>query len=430
MSRILLLVAAFVCGAGPLTGQGGPASARPLGLAGGGLALYRGIDAVAENPARLGHPDRDRAEYGLLSVQIRAGLDPISLGRIDDFEGRRIPAETREEWLQEIGRDGSLVGTASAGLNAITVQWREWGLQIASRGVASVDLNEDAAELLLFGNAGRTGEPREFDLDGSSIQASWISTAALSYGRPVALDLGRWTPDRITAGARFTYSQGHFLLVGQDVGSILLDDPAEIELRFPLVQTDTAFSRFDNGGGMGLDVAVAVDEGRWSGSLVLQNVFNTFGWDPSELFFRRGEAFFDVSDSDSDFDPRPFEEAPASLRSGVERLEFDPRVRLGAAYRRSERVVLTGDLAHTFGRGNPGVPRNLLGFGGEYLLREWARLRSGLSWVTGSVRFAAGGGLDWGRVRFAAAGQLQWGEEGNQQAGSLSVTLRTSEPPR
>ena len=76
-----------------------------------------------------------------------------------------MPDAVRDEWLAQVLEAGGQTGSVSAGGTPIALTIGPVGIQVSSRASAEVaDLSTDAAELLLYGNAGRTGEPRDFDL--------------------------------------------------------------------------------------------------------------------------------------------------------------------------------------------------------------------------------------------------------------------------
>ena len=131
------------------------ASAAAFGMAGNYTAAATGSDAVAWNPAMLGM-NSPAFSLSLLSLGGVTGLDPVKLKDITDFGGKVIPNATKESWLNKVGA-GTEQGTVDGGLSIVALSIGRIGFQVGLTGTAQVNLNQDAAEAILYGNAGRTG---------------------------------------------------------------------------------------------------------------------------------------------------------------------------------------------------------------------------------------------------------------------------------
>ncbi len=394
------------------------ASAAAMGTADNYTALARGFAAVALNPAGLGLPGSPGFSLSFLAPRLRSALSPVGLSDLKEYEDALIPDAQKEAWLQDIAGAGGETGQVGLRMTWLALNVGPVGFQLSSTVLARATLNEDAAELLLYGNAGRTGSPKDFDLQGAGLDASAFTTAGVSFAIPLDLELGAAPDQHFAVGATVTYTMGHGLLMGRDAGSLLRSDPVEIDLRFPMIQSDTSEFEPNHGSGVGLDVGVAWEGGPLSVGAAVQNVFNTFKWELDGMFYRPGEAFFNDTDSGSDFDARPASQAPASLRSEVEELTFAPRLVAGAAFRALPGLTLTAEVKQRFGEGIDIDPKSHLGVGFEFTGIPVLSLRGGFAKVTDGIRVGGGAGLDLGPVHLNAAGLLQQGDIGD---GALAM---------
>lgn len=325
--------------AAPASAQLPSASARALGLADNYTAVARGYAAVSWNPAGLAMRDTPGWSVALLPVRGVGGLDPVTTSDLAEWDGEVVPDEVRRGWLEEIRAEGSQRGHGGGDLTLVAFNVGRFGAQVGTVARGTMSISPDAAELLLFGNAGRTGEPGEFSGSGSSLDVLAATTAAVGYGHPFRLGAG---PDsRAAIGVTVKFTLGHYVLHGEDNGSRLSDDPLEGRLDFPIVHTDSA-SEGENGTGVGLDLGFAWTSGALTVGASVQNVFNSFGWDESELSWRPGQAFFDTDSTSSDFDAQPVETAPQDVADFVDDLGFERVVSLGIAYDAGARLTVNG----------------------------------------------------------------------------------------
>ncbi len=387
-----LLAATF--GAGPVSGQLSTASAAAPGMADAYAATARGFAAVGANPARLGTTSNPPWSVALPGLRVGQSLGPVGLGDLADYSGRSVPAAQRREWLDRIVRDGGERGSAQIDASGVALSLGRVGFQQSTVAVSSVALNGDAAELLLFGNSGRTGEPRDFALAGSHLELGVFSTFAVAVGLPVPV-AGRGS-GRLAAGATLKYVVGHALAFARDGGSFVSSDPLGVSLAFPMIQTDTAWDDLANGSGFGLDVGLAYEVGAWSLGARLANVLNGFRWDREALYYRPGEALFDSEESRSDFGARPLSEAPPELVEEVLDQRFEPTLAVGAAYRLGLATTVAAEARRRFGDGIPVGPVRHVGLGVEHRVADFALVRGGFAVVTGGVQWGGGAGLSWG----------------------------------
>jgi hypothetical protein len=388
-------------------------STRALGMGDNYTAAASGYSAVAWNPALLAFSERERANgraderrparsLALFAVRGVAGLSPIGLGDVSDWQGRNVPTSVREDWLRAIETDGREAGSAGGDATYVAAHFGRLGFQASSTLRAVGDLTPGAAELLFFGNAGRTGEPRALAVGGSEIRAHAASTIAVGYGLPVrAGKLGN-----AAVGVVVKYSVGHMLLLGRAGGSSVADQPA-INLSFPTVGTSTEqlAPTARAGHGIGLDVGIATRLGGLTLGARMQNVLNTFSWNAAKLEYREGLAQFDYTITSTDFEAQTFENAPTELRQAVSDARFARTLSVGSAYEAAPRLMLTSDVRVRFGHTTLAEPNSFhLGSGAEYRLLPRMSLRGGAAVLAHG--FQIGGGVGWKLGPLHLAGSL------------------------
>lgn len=378
------------------------ASASALGVGDNYTALARGFNATAWNPAGLGMKNNPAVSFGLMSIRGLGGLDPVSLADLKAEEGKNVSATIRSEWLDQITSEGNEQGSGGTDLTFLAASIGRVGIQLSTSARAVANISPGAAELLLFGNAGRTGEPTAVSFGGSSFDVAITSTIAMAYGQPLIR-----TADRsLSLGATLKYTFGHLMFTGQDNGGEVTAEPLGVELQFPMIVSDTVFvfDKIDNGSGVGLDLGLAYQSGPWAAGFVAKNVFNTFQWDESSLFYRPNEAFFDGSDSDSDFDPRPFSEAPQGLQDRVANMVGKAELAGGVAFQANPRLLLSADFHQRFEESTLNETKMHLGAGAELRPLRWLPVRLGGALLNdGGTLASAGLGLEFGAVNFTVS---------------------------
>lgn len=419
------LAAALVFCAVPATAQLQSASSAGLGTADNYTALARGFAALGLNPAALGLPESPGFSLALIPVSVQAGVDPVTLGDLKDFEGRQIPDATKNDWLDRIGASGSEEVLAGARASALSLTVGNFGLQASTIAHARASISEPVAELLLFGNAGRTGSPADLTLTGSTMDAWAVTTVGASFGLRLGARIGTYENQSFAVGATLKYSVGNALLLGRERGGSVTSDPVAVSVQFPVVQTDTAGKKWSNGSGVGLDVGAAWEGGPWSVGLAVHNLFNTFEWDRSKLFFRPGEAIFNASTKDANVGAVPAEGTPAAdaLLSEVGHQKFDPILVAAAAYDISPMVTVMGEWRNRFGDGMEVVPKLHLGAGVEVRPAPLLKLRAGLAGITDGFQVAGGGSLVLGPVNLSGAYLRQSGNAGDASFGQLTLSF-------
>src|SRR5512146_1659082 len=107
MRRFLLAVLVMAAPA-VLGAQVVPAGARAAGLGDNYGVLARGFGAGYWNPANLGQRGNPAFSLELPGVGVSASADPIKLSDIKKYGGDTLPNSVKQQWLNQIGPNGSL----------------------------------------------------------------------------------------------------------------------------------------------------------------------------------------------------------------------------------------------------------------------------------------------------------------------------------
>lgn len=416
------LALAFTFLAAPAAAQLPQASATSLGLGFNTTASARGFAALANNPAGLGMADSPGFSLAIPAVAVETGLGPVTLSDLADWDGRLVPDEIKDAWLESVIASGAQAGTVSAGATPVAFSLGSLGFQLSAQAGGQVSLGPDAVQLLLYGNAGRTGQAEDFDLVGSTLDAFLLSTAAVGYGF-------RASPN-LHLGVTAKYTVGSGLVVGRDAGSILQSDPLRAQIEFPVLFTDyedefgnEREGAFDHGSGVGFDVgAIWVGPSLTVGATI-QNVVNTFEWDPTGFSYIPGEALFETGSGESDFEERPADGAPQSLLAAAEELTLDPVYSVGVQLDASSLLRLTADIRKRTSGGLVLGPDFHLGVGAELRALSVLPVRAHLAKVSDGVQVGGGASLVLGPVNLSGAVALRTGEVEDATLGMVTLSF-------
>ena len=406
---------------------------QAVGMGGSYVALARGFAAVAWNPAGLAMPDNPSFSLSLLPITVTTGVDPIGFSEFTGYDGQPIPHETRRRWLEEITAEGGESGAVGGQLSYLALSIGRFAFSATTSVDGEVNMAPDAAELVLFGNAGLTGEPRAYDLEGSRMDAAGTTTLAASTAIPLSLTLGPLPDQHFSIGATVKYTIGNFLFLARDEQSTLTSSPVEVDLEFPVVHTPLPDENgeglgpemLNNGSGWGLDLGAAWQGGIFSAAAVIRDVVNTFEWDADALEYSAGWAIVNADTADGDFNARDMENAPADLLERVDDGQFTyaPVFAAGAAARVLPSLTLTGEVRHAVKEGLAVGARNHMGAGAEFRLLPILPIRAGVALISGGYRYSGGLGLKLGPVELAAAAAVRQTELGEDAMGSAALTI-------
>lgn len=389
-----------------LTAQLANASAVTLGQGGNATATARGFAAVASNPAGLGMYDSPGFSLALAPLRLRTGLDPVTMADLVDVQGQVISSATKEEWLTRIAANGGQTGAFGVRVSALALSAGAVGFQLSTLVSGSMTLAPGVAEALLYGNAGRTGQPTDVEIEGSRMDGFAVSTAAVSFGIPVG---DRISPTAI--GATLTYSVGHGVLLAEGSTGALRSDPIQANVVFPTVMTDDEDASINGGSGVGLNLGFVMERDRMTFGVSAINLVSTFEWDTERLIYRPGTALIEEGNNATDFEKQAYGSAPATLRATLEEMTFLPTLAVGGAYEVNEDFTVMADVRNRFGDGGLDVgPRFHAGVGADFRALEVLQLRAGAAVITDGVQFGGGASLVLGPVRLSAAGARRQGD--------------------
>lgn len=416
------LLAASLVSAAAADAQLPSASPAALGMGDNYTALARGFGAVAWNPANLGLPGNPRFSLALLGLRGSSDLGPVSTSDVARYQGVALPDDVRNAWMQRIEDEGGEKGQLGGGVTYIGASFGRFAMQLSSAVSGDANLAPDAMELLLYGNAGRTGTPRAMNLAGAHVTGALTTTAAVSYGRPLELGIGR-----LSIGATAKYITGNALVHGQDGGSYLTANASEINVRFPTIMSDTGASSSPNHGtGFGLDVGGAWQSGPLTAGLALQNIVNTFRWDASGFFYKPINGYYGADTSYSQSGTAlPIDSAPPSMRDWLSAQRYKPALAAGVAFQATPALLVTADLRHELGDGMRIAERTHTGLGAELRAIPFVPLRVGVSTAADGWALAGGLGIEVGPANLTLSGQDRHTTNGRSPAVALGVTIGT-----
>ena len=360
----------------------------------------RGFGAISVNPAGLAMAGSDFS-LALVPVRMAAAIAPVTPGDVKPFEGRLVPRDTKESWMQRVLSADGQRSAAAIELAEIALTFWNVGLQLSTLVAADVRLPPSVVEAVLFGNAGRTGEPADVSLADAWVEGYAATTAGLSLALPIPVFEEHL--DQVAAGVTVKYA----VAVGRSAGSLSAES-LQADLDSFLIHTriadDVEIGDYVNGGiGIGLDLGLMVSLDRLAVGASVQNLFNTFAWDQSLLTYRRVTAAFEDNSLSFDHGEQPYGEAPADAQELIAELTFKPAVRLGAAYLLLDELTVSSDLHYRFGDGIALDPQFHLGAGVEYRPLDFLHLRGGLALVTGGLQYGGGVSFILGPVDLSAA---------------------------
>ncbi len=404
--RAALLPLAMACAyALPLSAQVPSASAPALAMADNYAAMAKGFNAVAWNPAMLGMPDRPRFSIGLLPVRGGVGIGPITMGDVAEYQSRFLDDAVKEEWLRRIIANGGEKGSASGDLTYLAMSAGRIGFQLSTMSQLSANLSPDAAELLLFGNAERTtGE--DFDLGNSRIQGMVTTTAAATFAQTIPMRLLLPVAEQhVSVGVTVKYTVGNALILGRNTGSTVSNTGGDIDVSFPVIQSDSAASArtIDRGRGIGVDVGAAWRGGPLTISATVRNLYNSFAWDTAGFVYRPGTVRFDGTSGDAQIDMESYANAPSELKHAVQGATYARQFSVGGAWRVNEKLLVAGDVRQHLGAGVPTGPRSHFGVATEYRPIRALTMRGGIALITGGYQLGGGAGIDVGPMSVSAS---------------------------
>lgn len=384
------------------------ASAAATAMGGAYSALARNFNAALWNPANLGLPGNSRFSIAL-SPQVAIGTGPITGADLVEYEGIVVPQAVREQWLQKVIDNGGQDLSGDVHVTPLAFSIGRFAFSATTTVNSDGALPPAVAELLLFGNAGRTGVPQDYTLADLAADANAITTLGVAYGRRLpVVPIGD-----LAVGITAKYLIGHGAASLRDNGSTVTSSPLAIDLDAPLVVTDTGSWR--SGSGYGLDIGASWTVGAIQASAVVHDIVSSFAWDTDELYYLPVRATFQQGSASEFTDSLvPLSNAPADvqelLRERIDAVTPSPTLALGVAWSGLPRLTLAAELRQRFGEGIELGPETQVGAGAELRVIPFVPLRAGISARRDQLRLSGGLGFEFGVVNFQLAGVLMQAE--------------------
>jgi hypothetical protein len=393
-------------------------SPRALGMGSAYSLLAEGFEAASWNPAVLATSHRPGFSIGLPAASMEFGSNSWGLSELRRYADKALTDADKQALLDMV--DTALVVRGHAGVAPFGLSIGPFAISAATAASTEAGLGRDAVELVLFGNASRTGPGQYFTAAGSGARGWSATTVAASFALPFALPLGR-----LSVGVTGKKVFGHGMGLARETASQLRANPAfsanaaghAIYTSYPddysfETPGDVFGSTASPGSGFGLDVGGVLElAGRQlTIGAVLVNVVGGMSWDESRLRYERSMQNVvqnpdgSVADFDSvltlegaaiDADPVARELKDSLLA----RSDFSRLARIGATMRLGG-LTLAGDAQVRLSRGLDDRPQQLVRAGAEYVLLGFLPLRAGIGTDFAETLTLSGGtGLHLGPVR-------------------------------
>jgi hypothetical protein len=229
----------------------------------------------------------------------------------------------------------------------------------------------------------------------------------------------------LSVGVTVKYTVGNALVLGRNLGSVVSSTSGDIDVAFPIIQSDSVASRsaIDRGRGLGIDVGAAWRGGPLSLSASVKNLYNSFAWDTASFVYRPGRVQFDGTTGDAQFEMEAYANAPATLKDQVRSFTYARQLVVGGAWRANERFLVTADVRQHLGSGLEIGPRSHIGLATEVRPFGFLPLRAGYAQITGGYQLGAGAGLDIGPVSLSASVGRRRGGVGSDEMAAFSLTF-------
>jgi hypothetical protein len=386
-------------------------TALAIATAGADLALASGLDAVSGNPAHLGKPGAIQTQLRLFSVG--GGLRSNSLGWSDyrRYNGTTLTADDKSAILDKIPGGGFAL-TAEAGISALALRVGQWALTTGAVASGRGLMDEDALELLFYGNAHRADWIFE-DSDAEGMAAWQI---ALSHGRRI----GSLRNRPLYFGISVAHIRGLYFAEASEASARLATETTGL-----VGDAAADLTTSTGGSGWGLDLGIAYETGNRSLiSLKLENLIHTVQWNRDVTVTHYSLQFDDLTIDNFDdtlWTSDEIEEARGPIRSGL-----PPHLRLGWGLER-DRFQFGLEASAAFAERFAASTKPILAAAVGYWPWSPVHLRTG--WAAGGesgITVGWGLGLNLGPVVWNAAVGIDrglWVGSGRGLSGAMSLDL-------
>ena len=363
--------------------------ASGLSMGGAYIAVARGVDAFAWNPANLSLSTQNKFELNLVAANINVVNSSLTLSEYERYftdSGHHGFWDTNDiDHILGLIPDGGLQTSAEGHGNVMGLMFGRYGISAQVIGRALGILPKSLFELGLRGNQELYKEFGINDLDGDAFSAVKLS---LSLSHP--LTVKRYF-DEFSIGLNVNY----YLGLGE--ASVTRAEGAFVTTRTAILTTlDITSRQAEFGNGFGFDVGAAGKiADRWTVSMAFYNVLARINWtqqtEESRTYFlvdsvKIGE--FEEGNTIDTTITRSIDPYTTSLP-----LVFHA----GAAYQFLDNLIFALDIEQAFEERMGYSDRALLALGVQYSPADIVPIRAGMSFGGAwDYRFGIGCGLHLG----------------------------------
>lgn len=393
-STVTCIFALLTVSASASVAQQSTTTARSLGLANSFTARARGYEAPAWNPANLGLADSPSWSLGIVGATAYLNSNSWSYGQIADLYGTFIDDETKTKLLEDIRRgdpDRMLQLNADVSAQVLSASIWRFAFGFGAVGAGNVEASSDAIELLLFGNVGQDGNGKDFSLEASDGDGWVLSSAFIAYAQPFTVPALDHLNMRFSIGGTAKYGIAHGLAHLLDRGSLLTSDPLAVEADAELLSSNSA----NAGRHWAIDIGAAMDWGSLTAGIALQNAFGDISWNRDDFELRTVAATANFDSTTATDTTLAFAELTPEDQGRIDQFfddaDIPKRLRLGAVFRVSPMLTLSGDYEELLGGNLRTRWDRSLSVGGEWVPIDALPLRVGVA--TDFKNLAVTGGL-------------------------------------
>jgi len=363
--------------------------ASGLSMGGAYIAMARGVDAFAWNPANLSLSYDYRFELNLVATKLNVSTSSLSISEYERYfteSGHHglWNASDIDHILNLIPDDGLQI-SEEAKANVLGLMFGRYGISIQGIGRALGVIPKSLFELALRGNQELYREFGINDLEGDAFTAAKLS---LSLSHPITV---KRLFDEFSIGLNVNY------FIGFNEASVTRSEGALVTTNTAILTTlDVTSRQAESGSGFGFDLGAAAKiKDRWTVSLAFYNVLARINWTQQT---EESRTYFLVDS----IKVGEFEEGN-TLDTTITR-SIDPYTtslplvfHAGAAYQFLDNLIFALDIEQAFEKRMGYSDRALLALGVQYSPADIVPIRAGMSF--GGIwdfRFGLGCGLHLG----------------------------------
>lgn len=297
--------------AGPVQAQ----SPLSLSTAGASLGLSDGIEALGTNPAHLGIPQSTWVQMRIVGAGVGVHSNGLGLDDYKKYNGATLNDDDKSDILSQVP-DAGLSVWSEGSASAFAVRAGTWGLAASGSGSARGNLDREAIDLILHGNADQPDW--SFENSNGNGLASW--QVALSHGR----EIFKLNGGPVYVGATAAYVRGLYLARADQVRAEIATNTTGLT-----GEATAEWITSTGGAGFGFDAGLA-----WQArpnllvSFSGENLYHSINWNQDVERTQYNVVFDDVNIDNFEDSLWSSEETTESLASFSEGLPA--HLRLGA----------------------------------------------------------------------------------------------------